>query len=39
LRFGVLNSLMLTFLESVDFDDYTNDVELDDNVLCHYLRR
>jgi len=33
LIFGVLNSLNLTFLESVDFDDYANDVDLDDGVF------
>jgi len=37
LIFGVLNSLNLTFLESVDFDDYANDVDLDDGVLCSCL--
>ena len=39
LIFGVLNSLNLTFLESVDFDDYANDVDLDDGVLCSCLCR
>jgi len=39
LMFGVLNSLKLTFLENVDFDDYANDIELDDGVLCRCLCR
>jgi len=39
LMFGVLNSLMLSFLESVDFDDYANDVELDGGVLFRCLCR
>ena len=34
-----LSSLMLNFLESVDFDDYAKDVELDDGVLCRCLCR
>jgi len=35
--FSVLNSLMLTFLKSLDFDDYANDVELDDVVYVNEL--